>query len=297
MSTRRRELIENSDLVSVGTLDPLAGVDAISGVRVHHVGQGDCISILDDQGDPVFTIDYGGRQSNPFRGMKPGQVDARLPVQQGRLLMLTHWDEDHWCMAKKAAAVTNEQWLVPRQLTSPRAVRFTSQLTNIQCIPPTHDQGAFCFSAMNGDEIWFEKLAPSSNAATRQEDCNATGVAFSVVKKSDGKPDSVILLPGDAPFHKVKHYSKLQSDGKLLRGLVAFHHGSANHWTSSTEDLLAKWNRPANLKTVVAFSYGDPNSYGHPNTLKYSKVFGAMLDKLKIPESVGPQPGHEDILF
>jgi hypothetical protein len=81
---------------------PLAGISRILGVRIFDVGQGDSIAVLggvNGQVKPVVQVDYGGRQGNPFTGS--ADIDRRMPVAAGQLLMLSHWDEDHWCTANK----------------------------------------------------------------------------------------------------------------------------------------------------------------------------------------------------
>lgn len=266
-----REMIRAEDLGL--QLDPLANVGALSGVRVADVGQGDALCVLDGAKRPVLRIDYGGYQSSPFKGLtgaaRDHAIDVALPVTDTRLIMLTHWDEDHWASATPGCqAVGQVEWLVPRQWTSPSAVELSTRIGTIRCIPPALEHGPVCFVAANGDQLWWEKLKPFSPTA-RSEDCNRTGVAFSVVKAATGQ---VIFLPGDAPFHLPSHYGDHAKAGLTMRGLVAFHHGARTHWTRKTHAFLERWRRSTVEQTII-YSVGEPNSYHHPVTANYDRAF------------------------
>jgi hypothetical protein len=198
---RRRERIAKPDVADVSGVDPTAGIRAISGVRVHDIGQGDSISVLSDTGKPFMQIDYGGRVGNPFG--RAGQIDSRMPVPSEGLLMLSHWDEDHWCSASRGTLARAASWLVPRQTTSPRAVKFSTTLPRIHCVPERMVGDAYVFTTEQGDQIWWEKIAAAPDPSALEEDCNHTGIGISIVKHS---PAQVILLPGDAPYCEVSHY-------------------------------------------------------------------------------------------
>lgn len=273
----------------VDNLDPLAGVTALRGARVYDIGQGDSIAIVDADGEVVFQIDYGGKEKNPFKGLKGearvSAVDSLMPIPSDRFVMLSHWDEDHWCSAPKGSEACAARWLVPRQVTSPAAVEFASDLDKdldkerIACIPedlvgiPDH------FTAGNGDELWWEKIGVSARDPSEKEDCNHTGVAFSLVRRSDSG-GQVILLPGDAPFGSVGHYASHRAAGLTLTGIVAFHHGAGTHWTAATRGLLRNWPKTA-AKVDVAFSCAENSSYKHPILANYQDLFGADLRSLR----------------
>ena len=276
----KRQRIKAGRIRNVGQLDPLAGVGSLRGVRVYDVGQGDGLAVIDGNGKPVLHIDYGGRQRNPFMQTPPAQraarVDAYMPIDASRLVMVTHWDEDHWCSADKGIAARAATWLVPRQVTSPRAVEFAAKkVARMACIPEAWVGVPSYFRAANGDELWWEKIAASGTNAAAHEDCNHTGVAFSLVRRSKSG-GQVILLPGDAPFGEVGHYRSHWEDMLTLTGIVAFHHGADTHWTSATRDLLEFW--PLTGKQVrVVFSCGVDNSYGHPFPDNYAQLFGGAF--------------------
>lgn len=263
--------------ISVGDwvkANPLKDVTGIGRVIVDYVGQGDAISIADLAGEVVVRIDYGGRESRPFaRPIKKRltEIDAALPVAQGAPVFLTHWDEDHWCSALVGSqAARNGNWITPRQFTSPRAALRSTQLRTVKCLPAAMEQTPICFEAVNGDQLWCEKIGSFQPTATT-EDCNLTGMAFSVVSLAS---NSVILLPGDAPIHKVPHYQTHLSSGLMLRGLVAYHHGARTHGIDLTSRFLRHWTgqRPG---PRIVFSCGDPNAYDHPWPYHYLRVLPA----------------------
>lgn len=296
----KRKYICGTIIENLEDIVPLSGVGSLSGIRVYQVGQGDAVAVLEDKIKPVIQIDYGGKVSNPFTNMALQQdVDDYLPVKDVQLVMLTHWDEDHWCSANRADLVKNERkWLVPRQVTSPRAVEFSTLLENrISCIPDNRSKETFFFEAANGDHICWEKIAPSKLNAKGEENCNNTGVAFSIVKAVEGRPNKVILAPGDAPFHKVKHYRELLETGAELVGIIAYHHGAETHWTKETTNMLEDWKKLANGDISVVYSYGRENSYGHPIQKNYKAVFGDKYNGDYTERVRDKVPHYIDIMF
>jgi beta-lactamase superfamily II metal-dependent hydrolase len=274
-ATLKRQEITAAE-AGVTLVNPLAHCDGIGGVVVHDVGQGDAISIVDEFDHPVLRVDYGGQQSSPFKTMSGAAqvraIDAALPVAADDPIMLTHWDEDHWCSARIGThALSQGRWLAPRQWTSPRAVKRSAKMQAIACVPELLVGTVVKFEARNGDAIWWEKLR-AFDPSVPAEDCNFTGVALSVTSKSQNR---VIFLPGDAPFHKIGHY-ELHKGERQMRGLVAFHHGSGAHWTAGTTAFLADWQN-ADIDQTVVFSCGTPNSHDHPDAEKYLRRFASRV--------------------
>lgn len=272
-------------------VNPLAAVDEIVGVRVHQVGQGDAISVLGPGTQPAVRIDYGGRGKSALRTGSSSdlvrRIDTALPVPAGQGVFLTHWDEDHWCSARAGAqAETNGAWITPRQLTSPRAVRASQRFSKVACVPETWGSRAILFEARNGDRLAMQKLA-RFNPTASGEDCNETGLVFAVLRKETRE---VIFLPGDAPFHAAPLYDRFDPRRWTMRGLCAYHHGSWNHWTSATDAFLHRWARP-DRSQIVAFSYAEDNSYGHPHRDEYRAAF----PQAKLIDTV--THGSCDILF
>ncbi|MBF0851646.1 hypothetical protein HKD27_12075 [Gluconobacter sp. R75690] len=270
MSGRFRETIRSPDAVVISGFQPLSAASEIRGVRVFDVGQGDSIAILADMGgtNPMpLQLDYGGSAYNPF--VNGADVDAKMPVSENTLVMLTHWDEDHWKSASRGSQAKRAKWLVPRQLTSPRAVEFSATVDDMHCIPEKYVGRSISFSARNGDYILAQKIGSYPGALAADEDCNKSGVALAVIRgKSDGA--EAILLPGDAPFDTIAPFVSLAAQGVKLRAIVAFHHGAGTHWTESTENLLRNWPKADTLDVI--FSCSRPNAYGHPDEDRYTTL-------------------------
>lgn len=184
---------------------------------------------------------------------------------------MTHWDEEHWSSGPKGDAAKAVDWLVPRQVTSPRAVRFAADLRKVRCIPETMVENIVEFTAQNGDAILWQKIAPSSPSPSIHENCNKIGLAVALLRRL-GDRGQVILLPGDAPFHEVPLFEHLYLAGMTLTGLVAFHHGSKYHWTEGTRSMLRHWQVTPGGACDVVFSYGAGNSYGHPHPNEYAML-------------------------
>lgn len=293
-AARTRQVIASPDLVSIAGLSPLVRASKILGVRIFDVGQGDSVAVLAEVAgteETVLQLDYGGRERNPFK--VDADVDLRMPVASSQLLMLTHWDEDHWCSAPKGSAAKSASWLVPRQVTSPRAVLFSTTVEDIHCIPEDLAEQSLRFEANNGDYILWQKIGSFPGTFAKDEDCNKTGVALAIVRQSPAGEEA-ILLPGDAPFDKVGHFRQLAQQGVLLRGIVAFHHGAGTHWTNATEQLLRNW--PTFRPPDVVFSCSQPNSYHHPDRARYER----LLPAANIRGTADARAGHHfalDMLF
>ena len=294
-TVRNRQAIASPDLATLAGLSPLAKASQILGVRIFDVGQGDSIAVLVDvegRKEAALQLDYGGRERNPFE--KDSEVDLRMPISRKRLLMLTHWDEDHWCSASKGTMAQEAAWLVPRQVTSPRAARFSATLDDIRCIPESLVGQPLRFGTQNDDYILWEKISSFPGAFAKDEDCNKSGVALAIVRKGpDGS--EAILLPGDAPFEKVGCFLQLAQQGVALRGILAFHHGAGTHWTQATEKLLRNWPKAKNLEVV--FSCSRPNSYKHPDEGRYEALLPKTTSFLRTADARANKAIAIELLF
>lgn len=248
-------------------LNPASGVAVISGVRVHDVGQGDAISVLDEAGNAFLQIDYGGWAGHPFH--PKSVVDTRMPLIHTNLLMLSHWDQDHWCSAPRGTQAVHSRWLVPRQTTSPSAVKFSLTVPHMECVPENLVGQPVQFVAKNGDAVMWQKLKHWPGQHALSEDCNFSGIAYAIIQKGRGRRrPKVILLPGDAPYDAVSLYEDLRMAGMTLHGVIAFHHGSQHHWSQRTRDFLKRWKYTSKPLRVI-FSCSANNPFGHPHVGNY----------------------------
>lgn len=239
-----------------------SAITRIDSVRFYDVGQGDCIGLETDE-DVHLYVDYGGLLDHP--DPTPNGVKSRLPIKSGMSIILTHWDWDHYNSAKyNQDAVDDAEWIVPRQLVGPRALKFASSLRRAACWPDSAGATAYRFNIGAKFQIQIEKCAASPTTSGQKEDRNLTGLAVTIYKlDAQDNDDKYVLLPGDAPYDKIPSVQTIQ--GKCL-GMLAYHHGSKRHWIKATDNHIPTKQRSS--KKLI-YSYGPSNSYGHPNRDKY----------------------------
>jgi hypothetical protein len=239
---------------------------ALAGIRVFDIGQGDCIGLLDQRGEVFCYVDYGGLGDHPDLGSKAtNPTSARMSVHYGTgltTIILTHWDKDHYYSAKKYNTDAQKcQWLVPRQMASPQAVRFAAKLTNALCWPEARKKTAVQFSVGTDHYIEIQKCELFVANATK-EDRNTTGLAITLLRYQDGQLKTYMLLPGDCHFDGIPTLPK----GVPIRTLIAYHHGSHTDWNAHTKPTIAK---TLVSPRSMAYSYGENNTYGHPQHSNY----------------------------
>jgi hypothetical protein len=247
------------------TLSDPAKTTALAGMRVFDIGQGDCIGLLDQNNEVFCYVDYGGLGDHPDRGSTAtNPASTRMPVQYGAALttiVLTHWDKDHYYSAKKYNTDAQKcQWLVPRQMASPQAVRFAAKLTNALCWPESRKKNAVKFAVGADHSIEIRKCS-AFVAGALTEDRNSTGLAVTLLCHEDGRLKTYMLLPGDCHFDGIPSLP-----GGAIRALLAYHHGSRTHWSTATKTVIA-----GSLQTPrdLAYSFGKSNTYRHPRRDNY----------------------------
>ena len=72
-----------------------------------------------------------------------------------------------------------------------------------------------------------------------------------------------------------KSLESVREAGFTLTGLVAFHHGSAEHWTRATRRLLSDWPLTDGGPCEIVFSCARENSFKHPHPECYEPLFTA----------------------
>jgi hypothetical protein len=251
---------------AVASVSTLTLVDAtlttdLNGMRVFDVGQGDCIGLLDQSNDVFLYVDYGGLQDHPDK-TNPSYTKVRLPeTVKGRLvpIVLTHWDKDHYYSAyKKNVGAKACEWLVPRQLASPQAVRFAATLSNAKCWPESEGATAVRIGVGSKRHVEIRKCK-AYDATAVTEDRNVSGLAITLVEVDATTNVAMMILPGDCHFDAIPNLPTAP-----VRALVAYHHGSKVGWTSSTRSTIAGATTPR----AMCYSFGT-NSYKHPCRTNY----------------------------
>lgn len=237
-------------------------VTALKGMRVFDVGQGDCIGLRDQKNNVFCYVDYGGLGDHPDKA-NPSHTASRMPVKQGNAfvsIILTHWDKDHyWSAVKKNQAAKKCLWLVPRQHASPQAVLFAGQLNNARCWPESIGQQAHSFRVNADTDVEIRKC-DKFNAQAVTEDRNKTGLAIALVRRNRTAGNAMMILSGDCAFDLVPNLPSVP-----IRAIVAYHHGSSTHWTSSTANAISS----SCSSYRMVYSFGQNNGFGHPKRANY----------------------------
>lgn len=195
-------------------------------IRAVDVGHASCNVFIVD-GTPVGYFDVGAplyRNQSSFHGRL-----CHNPPTTG-FVMLSHWDFDHFDLARRRPELQQLCWLAPDQPVGPNALKFQKALgSNLRFFP-----GPLVYPSM--------ALRPGLSTSTK--DRNGTGYSMRVEVGDD-----VIVLTGDCGYDKV--------DPVSLAGATAItipHHGGRSE---------APPPAPHGDAIAVA-SYGKPNCYRHP---------------------------------
>lgn len=208
-----------------------------NGVAIYDVGQGSWHALLHSRTrQPLAYVDVGGgvlynRRTFPKDFERPPDVP---------LVVLSHWDWDHWSSAARYRSLLRSTWLTPQVSGKPIQRRFAMDIVR------------------NGDLF---VLPPGWNG-TMQLGClhlegctgkteNDRGLAATVYSRTvNGR---ACLLPGDAAYRYIPSVSSPAA--AAFDALCMSHHGG----------LLHSNHCPApKLKAVAANSSGPGNTYKHP---------------------------------
>lgn len=105
----------------------LSGVNCTGGVAVYDVGQGACQAALEnDLHIPTLYVDFGGgilTNSRTFPADFAGFCFSREPM-----IILSHWDWDHWSSAYRHEEALSVPWLAPPVPMKPIQQAFAADL-------------------------------------------------------------------------------------------------------------------------------------------------------------------------
>lgn len=233
------------------------------------VGQGQ--SLLLETGGGSVLIDCGGSESSPG-DLAADHLSAR-GISRVRLLILTHYDEDHaGGVPELLERMPVDVILMPDIPDENRAaIEAAAKKTDTNLYPVSEDLEATLGSTR------LTVYGPASPSSGGNEACLSIYAAL---------PDFSVLVTGDLSS---------DSETELLRGqsvpqadlLVAGHHGSKY----STSSLLLRKIAPK----AVVISVGE-NSYGHPagETLSRIQAAGATIlrtDQMGTIRCIGAEDG------
>jgi hypothetical protein len=212
----------------------LRGAGLADAVAVYDVGHGNCNALIDGA-RPSLYFDFGGGVLRN-RATFPAALQ-RFCMTAEPVIVLSHWDFDHWSSARRDTSALNRTWIVPRQPIGPSHTAFLGQI---------HAGGRIL--------VWPAGLASISLGMLTIEACtgpqssrNDSGLAVSI-ERSDG---SRMLLPADCGYDHVPN-----AVGPFASVTVPHHGGRSPSAIVPASDGRASGR--------CVYSLGAANSYGHP---------------------------------
>lgn len=218
----------------------LDAVPVVDGAVVHDVGQGSANALFDASGQAVVYFDVG-------RGGKMTSAPSNLELCSclAPLVILSHWDRDHWAAAGDGTqGLLKSRWVVPSQK-----------------IAGTHATFAALILKRGGSILVVKRSSRPENVAptgqrmyikyVKGTDRNNTGLTMTLAAgfSTDRK---VLYFPGDAK------YGNCQGPPDQVDLLVASHHGADPKGTVN----LPKPKK--NAQSRLVYSFGPSNGYKHP---------------------------------
>lgn len=228
-------------------------------IRAVDVGHASC-NVFIYEGKPVGYFDVGAPL---YRNQKSFGGSLCHAVPSNGFVLLSHWDFDHFDLARRRPELQKFHWLAPDQPVGPNALKFQKSLgSNLRFFP-----GPIIYSAM--------ELRPGTS--TNPKDRNGTGYSMRI--EIDGE---VIVLTGDCS------YDKLDPAGLVDATVVTIPHHGGKSDTSPPQ--------PRGNALAVA-SYGNPNCYRHPceDHLDEHRALGWTIQRTAAHSSNGSSRGSRTL--
>lgn len=262
----------------------------VNGCVAMHVGQGDFTKIVDGNGRALLFFDCGGgsyvgSKSYPWHPDWNPQdtVDDHIDDQFSPLVILSHWDQDHWFSLKKSAnKLPNLTFVAPRQKVSASHLTFIKGANTQVRFWPKNNVPLAEYAINDRYGVLIEKCSGPADGNP-----NYSGLALTLIRYTNpvdpttypivyqtanniqyGNYASLILLPGDAPYDYIPslRVQTLRTSG-LYTGMIAYHHGSNTGWAGASNFIPV---RPQQYPGRCVYTYGiKPN-----NLACYSSVPG-----------------------
>ncbi len=234
-----RSLTNFFSLNDIAAADPtelqchLRNLHLVNQLNVLDVGQGNCVALGKDDWRPLYYFDLG---CGCFSNASTLTTRPRLCWTADPSVILSHWDVDHWWLASIDPKACERVWIAPRQTIGPLAWRFAARLNSSGTLLLL-EQGAANAIAIAG---------PIHLCCGRSR--NDSGIAMNLNLGSSVN----VLLPGDANPKFISNLEQLK-----FHATIAPHHGGY------IRNVIIP--APVGLDSVVVYSYGRNNSYGHPS--------------------------------
>jgi hypothetical protein len=242
-----------------GLLDATEEADAAA---VYDVGQGAaCALIATDH--PVMYFDLGGGCLWNASTYPKGLNKFCFCVPQ--LVVLSHFDRDHWCSAIKDPDALDQTWIVPRQPLKPTQLAFLVKLVRRAAAVHVFPAGQGSLSGGRAE------LVPCAG-----QPMNDSGLALNFL----GPDESRMLFPADGAYDHVAGATA------HVTSLTVTHHGGRSGSTFVPPPDGAAHGR-------LVYSYGPGNRYCHPlakEEAEHTAMWGAH--SLRTATRPGGATGH-----
>lgn len=207
------------------------------GVAAYDVGQGNCQALIHENGhQPLMYVDLGGGvlfNASTFPTSHRGFCFSTEP-----LIVLSHWDWDHWSSAYRFPRSLDMEWLAPPIPQKPIQQTFAADLYTRGRLRIWDDSWP---SEIKGGGVRIERCTGRTS--------NDSGLAVTLYSRSSSGRNC--LFPGDADYRFIPSVA----NSERFSALCMTHHGGRLH---SVAYPLPK-RGPAAL-----LSAGPRNSYRHP---------------------------------
>ncbi|KEO51126.1 hypothetical protein [Thalassospira permensis] len=217
----------------------LNNLQVATGIVVYDVGQASFCGLTrtnyNGEIEAICFFDVG--LPLPFNKKTEPKSRTKPVCSEDTLIILSHWDYDHFTLGRREQRKTKFQWIAPTQYVGPGTLRFVNRLLQ--------DNKLLLINQLRKPIATHEIHLSRCNGPIA--DSNNSGLALSY-KLNHG----TVVLTGDANYD----YVTFRKNAKVA-GVTVPHHGSPG---TSPPKTLVRSNCP---KAIV--SYGDGNTYGHPD--------------------------------
>jgi beta-lactamase superfamily II metal-dependent hydrolase len=205
------------------------------------VGKGACNTIMNSLGVPAAYVDFGGGVLANLSTF-PASL-KRFCMTAEPIVILSHWDWDHWSSAERFPDALSLTWVVPDQRIDNR---------------PTHLQLATRIFKKGNLLIWPKhKNLPNPPITIG---CLDIGLCSGKTRNDSGlalamrcSKNERVLIPGDAKYN----FLPSNMMNKLTSVVVSHHGAKCNSGSVPT---------PFGQQKKSVFSFGSGNTYGHATT-------------------------------
>lgn len=228
----------------------LSRIGMIDTVAIYDVGQGAATALL-IHGVPSLYFDIGGSTIFNHRSF-PAPLQS-FCVSGHPLVVLSHWDWDHWSSALRDPQILSRDWILPIQKNAGDLgavhARFLAKLKE-------NNANLYWWDYQMQPVTFAQNCVTISRASGSETSRNESGLFLSVAGRRRN-----VLLPGDASLPNVCPHCS--NDHVTVPHCANYDHVMVPHHGGRT--LKGYIPGPRNItQSHLIYSYGVGNSYLHP---------------------------------